>query len=72
MSENNKNILDKIGCGNTKLCPVHNCDTSVMGHYSVMTPSNIHPHSRDYSPHSQMPPSPANGGIVGGPQSNKP
>ena len=37
-----------------------------------MTPSNIPPHHRDYSPYSQMPAPLPNGGIFRGPQSNKP
>jgi len=71
-SNSNSNNLDIIGCGNIKWCPVHNCDMSRKGHYSVMTPSNIPPPIRDHSPNSQMPQSLPNGGIFGGPQSNKP
>lgn len=55
-------------------CPYHKIDVNlnVRGHYLVDKESPVPVGQRANGPDTQMPPSPVNGGLYGGPQSNKP
>lgn len=54
-------------------CPVYKTDSGLQhGNYSTVDPSPVSPALRSKDKNTQIPPSPPNGGIFGGPQSTAP